>query len=40
MNRKQFNRLVNQHWNYTKKIAELMYKEAFKHGYKHGQEDD
>lgn len=31
--------LAKEHWEYTRKICELMYLEAFKHGYKHGKRD-
>jgi hypothetical protein len=31
--------LVDEHWQYTKEIMELMYKKAFIHGYKHGYDD-
>jgi hypothetical protein len=36
MNEKEIDALVEQHWEYTRKIMELMYKEAMKHGIKHG----
>ena len=32
-------RLANEHWSYVGKICELMYKDAFIHGYGHGVED-
>lgn len=28
--------LADEHWEYTSKVMELMYKEAFQHGFKHG----
>jgi hypothetical protein len=31
--------LVNDHWLYVCSICEKMYKDAFKHGYKHGLND-
>jgi len=31
-------RLAKKHWKYTQKVMELMYLEAFKHGFKHGSE--
>lgn len=35
----ELNKMVDQHWKYTSKIMELMYKEAMVHGYKHAIED-
>lgn len=34
----ELDELIEAHWQYTRKIMELMYKEAFRHGYKHGKE--
>tara|TARA_Y100000310_G_scaffold331244_1_gene404473 strand:- start:411 stop:599 length:189 start_codon:yes stop_codon:yes gene_type:complete len=31
--------MVGEHWRYVSSICEKMYKDAFKHGYKHGKED-
>lgn len=28
--------LIELHWQYTLKVSELLYKEAFRHGFKHG----
>lgn len=32
--------LAEQHWDYTAKVMKLMYIEAFKHGYKHGKDEE
>lgn len=38
-NREQLKELIAEHWLYTQKIMEMMYKNAFRHGYKHGIKD-
>ena len=32
--------LANEHWEWLSGILEKVYKDAFKHGYKHGQNND
>lgn len=32
----EIDELIEEHWQYTLKVAELLYKEAMKHGIKHG----
>ncbi len=36
---KKIEDLIDDHWKYVSSICEKMYKDAFKHGYKHGKED-
>jgi len=31
-------KLADEHWSYVGRICEMMYKDAFIHGYGHGQE--
>lgn len=31
--------LAEEHWSYVGRICEMMYKDAFQHGYGHGAED-
>lgn len=36
---KRGKKLAEEHWKYVGDLCEKMYKDAFIHGYKHGQED-
>jgi len=35
----QSKKLADEHWEWLSKLLEYVYKTAFIHGYKHGQED-